>query len=344
MVKTLVIWAHSACRSNAALFAEVRKLAEARGIVTRICLWNERPLPSGRLGALNDTVTVGEDQSRGMSVLRANGGPDSVQVFCVYQNSPVWRRLIVEAKRGGARVVVNAEAPCEMCLGPLAALKRLYYRWILPRRVRAAVAAADLFLSASGEAGVDRLERLGWRREQIVPFGYASPRLREFAAGRVERSEGGPLWILHLGSEAPVRDVRTLERAMKVLRNRGVMAELARTAGALTESDLVAAIRRADVVVGCGLCEPWGMRINDALLEGTPVVVSDGMGACSLCATYDCGRVFRRGDARSLADALTAAADPSVLSRWRAGAARAAEELLPERRASFWLKTVLGGN
>ena len=336
-IDRLVIWAHSECRSTAALFSEAARQTAALGIDVRFCLWGMRPLPAERTMPLPEAVRVGEDFDKGMSVLRESGGARTVHVFCVYQNSAVWRRLIVAAKRSGARVVVNAEAPCEMCLGLRAWLKRLYYRWVLPWRVRSAVKAADLFISSSGTSGMDRLERLGWKREKIVPFGYASPRL-EAAQGQLVPASGTALRVLHLGGEAAYRGVRIAEKAVKLSG-----AELTKTGGRMGESELVEAIRRADVVVACGLCEPWGMRVNDALLEGTPVVVSDGMGAADVCDWYGCGCAVPKGDAKALAAVLTRCSeDRGFLAKLRAGAETAARELRPERRAGEWLRHVLG--
>ncbi len=396
MVKELVIWAHSECRSNAALFECVKRLAEARGIAVTMCLWDESGMSEERKEHRWDAIKVGEDVERGRKVLGAHGGEWCVHVFCVYQNSPAWRTLIVEAKKGGARVVVNAEAPCEMCVGVKALLKRMYYRWVLPRRVREAVEAADLFLSASGVMGVERLERLGWRREQIVPFGYASPPLfgrgtrprvtaqlesNTSISGRVERparpqshindsalgSDCGQagtlaptvsgdsclvmsgragrstlprLRVLHLGSEERYRGIGVAERAVAMVEG----AELVKTGGRLSVDELVDELHKADVVVACGLCEPWGMRVNDALMEGVPVVVSDGMGAAMLCDEYGCGCVVPKGDANALARVLRRCAeDRAFLERLRSGAKKAAEELQPEKRAEFWLEKVVGG-
>lgn len=338
-VKRLVIWAHSECRSNAALYAAVRKLAAEKGIAVKICLWNQKLQPESRKIEIEDAVVVGEDYAKGLAVLREFGGAGTVQVFCVYQNSPVWRRLIVEAKRGGARVVVNAEAPCEMCLGFRAVLKRLYYYWILPFKLKKAVKSGDLFISSSGEMGIDRLIRLGWKREKIVPFGYASPRLVVSGQRLVISGEKSSFRVLHLGSEAAYRGVKVAEEAAKLA---GV--ELVKTGGKMPVEELVEEICRADVVVGCGYCEPWGMRINDALLEGTPVIVSDGMGVAAVCDWYGCGCVVPKGDAAALAAVLERCKDePEFLERLRCGAKVAAKELLPEKRANVWLELVVGG-
>ena len=347
--KSLVMWTHSACRSTVALYQAVKRLAEADGWEVTFCEWGMKALPAERLEPMDCQngsdrfCHVGDDLEKGRRILHEHGGPESVQVFCVYQNSSVWRRLIVEAKRGGARVVVTAEAPCEMCLGLRAWLKRQYYRWVLPWRVRAAVKAADLFISSSGEMGMDRLVRLGWKREKIVPFGYASAKLRgERGEGEVlglrsrSRGERGVmgegLRVLHLGSEAEYRGVRVAEAAAKMAE-----VELVKTGGKMSEEELVRAIRGADVVVACGLCEPWGMRVNDVLLEGVPVIVSDGMGAAVVCDWYGCGCVVPKGDAAALAKVLTRCkSDPEFLAKLRGGAQTAARELLPKSRAKVW--------
>ena len=341
----VVIWSHSECRSTAALYRSVRELGRARGLVVDFCLRGLAVQPEGRRLELPDAVRVGDDYAAGAKVLAEKGGPGTVQVFCVYQNSSVWRRLIVEARRGGARVVVYAEAPCEMCLGFKALVKRLYYRLVLPWRLGPAIRAADLFISQSGTRDFGRLLRLGWRRREVVPFGYVSPRLGPavpFATS--SRAPEDPLRLLHLGSEAPYRDVATLELAVARLRREGIAVELTRTAGARSPDGLLAAIRSADAVVACGRCEPWGMRVNDALLEGVPVVVSDGMGARDLCRRYGCGLVFRRGDAADLAAALRRlATDSAVRAALRAGAVRAASDWTPDVQAGVWLDAVLGG-
>lgn len=334
MLKRIVIWAHSECRSNAALFMAVREKARARGIETRILLWNGMKMPQARCVKIEGAEEIGENLAKGREALKALGGPESVQVFCVYQNSPVFRKLIVEAKRGGARVVVDSEAPCEMCLGFKAALKRLYYRFILPIKLRSAIEAADLFISQSGEYGTERLVRLGWKREKIVPFGYASPRLNAPEASALT----GEPYYLHLGSEAEYRGIKIAEKAA---RKAGV--RLVKSGGAMGEKELVGAIRGARAVVACGYCEPWGMRINDALLEGTPVIVSDGMGARVLVEKYGCGCVVPKGDVEALAEVIRRIErDEEFYRHLQSGAQAAARGISPTAMAEEWLSAVIG--
>lgn len=343
-MRDLVIWAHSECRSNAALYAEVKRLAQARGLRVTMCLWDEMPMEESRKSHGLEWIKVGDDLKKGREVLAAHGGKGVVHVFCVYQNSSVWRRLIVEAKRSGSRVVVSAEAPCEMCVGLKARLKRLYYRWILPWRVRCVVKSADLFLNASGTNGVDALLRLGWAREKIVPFGYASDFNFEGKVG--DKSWSGrkdvSLRVLHTGIETPYRDVGTLRRAVDFLRGKGIAIDLACTGGKASDEEMARLYGWADVFVACGLCEPWGMRVNDAIHAGLPVVVSDGMGACWLVDRFGCGCVYPAGDADALSSVLERfAVDGGFRARLRSGVSAAHTAWAPEARAKVWLDEVL---
>lgn len=352
-MKKIVIWAHSECRSTMSLFREVKRQA---GVPVAIALWKHgdgddirqlRESAGQCAGEYSDLklVPVGEDLAKGRALLEKHKGNGAVHVFCVYQVSRVWRQLIKEAKESGARVVVYAEAPCEMCVGAEAILKRLYYRLILPIRVGWVVEYADLFLCQSGEIGIDRLLRIGWRKEQIVPFGYVSPPLIP-QAEEVENKSwregmGGVLRILHTGVETDYRDIATLLKAVKILKKAGVVVELVRTHGGVPLCELDRLCKWADVFVACGLCEPWGIRVNDSIHAGLPVVVSSGMGAKMIVEQYGCGIVYRAGDAKALSDALYRfAKDPAFASNRLVGVVAAHEAWLPAIKAKTFIKLI----
>ena len=345
--REIVIWAHSECRSTMSLYREVRRLSP---VPVKIVLWKHGAgddvrsrreacgQPPGEYADL-EAEGVGDDMEKGLAVIRAHGGAGAVHVFCVYQNSQTWRKLLLEAKRSGARVVVYAEAPCEMCTGAKAFLKRLYYRFVLPRKLRETCRAADLLLSQSGRSGMKRLVRLGWEREKIVPFGYASPagpdgfKARDF--------QGGVLRILHTGAETPHRDIGTLEKAIGVLGRRGVRVEFRHTGGKASPKELAELNGWADVFVACGVSEPWGMRVNDAVHAGIPVVVSRGMGAEWLVEKNGCGCTFEPRASDELADILERfARDARFRDRLASGVAAAHEEWLPENKAKEFLELI----
>ena len=154
---------------------------------------------------------------------------------------------------------------------------------------------------------------------------------------------GSGLRVLHTGVEAKYRGVDVLKRAATRLKRRGVELEVKFTGGKVDASELSGLYEWADIVVACGICEPWGMRVNDVLLEGLPVVVSDGMGAAMLCDEFGCGCVVPKGDANALAAVLERCAnDREFLAHLRSRAKMAAVEIAPEKRAKVWLGKVLG--
>ena len=340
----IVIWAQSVCRSTMDLYREVKRLRDDVG-VTVVLRRDGRGEDVRKLreaqgqGDYSDVVDREWDGKveSGIELLHLG----AVHVFSGYQSCHAVRDLMVEAKRRALRVVEYDEAPCEMCLGVKGALKRLYYRFVLPKKVQKAVSAADLFISASGNMGMDRLVRLGWKREAIVPFGYVCGRLA--VSGQRLAVEGTGLRVLHTGIEAKYRGVDVLKRVATSLKRRGVELEVKFTGGKVDAAQLPRLYEWADVVVACGLCEPWGMRVNDVLLEGLPVVVSDGMGAAMLCDEFGCGCVVPKGDANALAAVLERCArDREFLAHLRSGAKMAAEEIAPKKRARVWLDKVLG--
>lgn len=389
----IVIWAQSVCRSTMDLYREVKRLRDDVG-VTVVLRRDGRGEDVRKLreaqgqGDYSDVVDREWDGKFESGIELLDLG--AVHIFSGYQACCAVRELMIEAKRRALRVVEYDEAPCEMCLGVKGALKRLYYAMILPMRVRRAVKAADLFISASGNMGMERLVRLGWKREAIVSFGYACGRLgvreqelggrcltqrhKDAEAQRGEENseslslcvksvdgelgvcgkglavsgqrlavEGRELRVLHTGVEAKYRGVDVLKRAAASLKRRGVDVDVKFTGGKVDAAQLPGLYEWADVVVACGLCEPWGMRVNDVLLEGLPVVVSDGMGAAMLCDEFGCGCVVPKGDANALAAVLERCAnDREFLAHLRSGAKMAVAEIAPEKRAKVWLGKVLG--
>ena len=96
-----------------------------------------------------------------------------------------------------------------------------------------------------------------------------------------------------------------LERARDIFRQRypNVKVEFV-IPGFVDVAELKRLYETCDVFVGAGEREPWGMRLNDALNCGAPLLVSDGMGGRKIVDRTGAGLVFRRMDASDLADKL----------------------------------------
>ena len=165
----------------------------------------------------------------------------------------------------------------------------------------------------------------GWPKEKIVPFGYFPPALE--GAHFVERVTNTPFVILATGELSKYRGADVLMDALVLLKKKGVpyKAVITQTgellpalqrqakrydlpvefAGLIPMSDLIALYEQCTVYVAAGRHEPWGMRLNDALNCGAPLVVSRGMGGVKMVDDYGCGLSFRCNDAMDLTDKLS---------------------------------------
>ena len=95
-----------------------------------------------------------------------------------------------------------------------------------------------------------------------------------------------------------------------------------RFVGAVDNEKLPAVYRAADVFVLPSIIEPWGLVVEEALNNGTPVIVSDRVGCKDDLLTKETGLVFRHDDAASLKAAVRQMCDVAFYNRLRQGVAR----------------------
>ena len=358
-MKGIVIWSQSNCRSTMALYRELIRELNVPALIT---LWHYNKCEKDKdireqIGFSHDEFSdlpiepVGEDWSKGLLVLKSH--PTWHHVFCIWQGSPVYRRLIVEAKHMGCSVAVMCESPCNMASGWRRLLKAIYMRLALPLLAHPVVKSADLFINDSGD-DVDAALRLGWRKEKIVPFGYFSPPIPNSTCKR--RMANHPFEILATGVMAKYRGADVLVEALRMLKKRDVDFHATITQkgelwsalkakakafnlpidfpGFVEMPDLIRLYETCSVYVGAGREEPWGMRLNDAIQCGAPLVVSRGMGGIQLIDRYGCGLDFPAGDSVRLADALEKMAqDADLYKRLSDKAVLAAREISPRSKA-----------
>lgn len=149
---------------------------------------------------------------------------------------------------------------------------------------------------------------------------------------------GSPLRVIFLGRIVPIKSLDTLLLAIHQLRkdnvdvvldvvglgSPGFIDELRNMADRLgVASDVVwhgfagvsqrtELIRKASVAVLPSLSENFGFFAAEAMAEGVPVIVSDGVGLADLVRRDGAGSVFRARDSQGLAVALSEYLDVSV--------------------------------
>ena len=92
--------------------------------------------------------------------------------------------------------------------------------------------------------------------------------------------------------------------------------------GPVDNDKLPAVYRAADVFVLPSRVEPWGLVVEEALNNGTPVIVSDRVGCKDDLVTAETGLVFRHDDAASLKAAVRQMCDVAFYNRLRLGVSR----------------------
>ena len=286
--------------------------------------------------------------------------PNYAHLFCAYQSEPIYRKLIQEAKRRNERIFIAGEAPCNMSSGWRWLLKEIYLRFVLRWKVRSVVNAAEKFICFSGDAF--KLSALaGWSEKKVAPFGYFPPPIETSKC--VKRTSNEPFVILTTGILSKYRGADILVKALKLLKDRGVnyraiitqegelLPSLKKLAakhnlpiefpGFLPMDELIHLYESCSVYVGSGKSEPWGMRLNDALNCGAPLVISRGMGGVKLVDDYKCGLCYSNNNAQDLADQLQRMAEDrdlfiSVANR----AYQVQEKISPEFKAQELLDVI----
>jgi glycosyltransferase involved in cell wall biosynthesis len=128
---------------------------------------------------------------------------------------------------------------------------------------------------------------------KLQPWKGPADLLDAFARSRVPNS-----YLVFVG-EGPERE-NLVRKSIEL----GI-ADRVRFLGFLNQSQLPSAYSAADVFVLPSMFEPFGMVVNEAMLCGLPVVVSDRVGArFDLVRPGENGYVFPAGDAEALAAVL----------------------------------------
>ena len=321
-MKGLIIWAQSDCRSMMGLYRVLRTMCEDVIVAIRdYKAESQRQMVGFRHEEFSDVdkIIVGDDYSKGVDVLNAHPGYN--HLFGAYQNAPMYRKLINTVARRGCRVGILSESPCVMVTGIKGWLKEnIYLPFIVRKLIKPVVESSDFIVNLSGDGSL-ALQRIGWRAEQIVPFGYFPPPV--IGSRVVGRKNNHDFHILVTGVMTWHRAPDTVIKALCLLKKwkvpyratftqEGPMLEnLKRVSlanelpvefkGFVSIEELIKLYETCSVYVAAGRREPWGMRLNDALQCGAPLLVSSGMGGVQLVEEYGCGESFDADDYLDLA-------------------------------------------
>lgn len=89
--------------------------------------------------------------------------------------------------------------------------------------------------------------------------------------------------------------------------------------GAIDNEELPAYYRQADVFILPSKSEPWGLVVEEALNNGTPVIVSDRVGCRKDLVNENTGLVFNYDSEQSLSDVINSVCDVTTYNKLRKG-------------------------
>lgn len=353
---SLTIWANSYCRSTLAFY---KGLGTALSLQLKIIVMKGIPEARKKTGFDNkefaelDIVPYeGLEQAEQLLLSSKN----SLHIFGSYQN---WLsiKLIEKAISNKISFGIASEAPCNMMPWPIRPLKSVYKCLVLPAKVKSIVKEAAFIINFSGDNAND-LIKIGWKEEKVIPCGYYPPRIPNSENVLRMDSNWQNFNILLSGIHQWHRSPMLLLKALKILQGKGIKPKCIVTqdgplldrmkryvfknsldnvdfVGFVSLERLISLYQTCSVYVGCGNYEPWGMRLNDVLQCGSPLIVNRGMGGCKLVDDYKCGLTFNRGDYRMLAyDLETLFKDKNLYLQYAENAYKSAFQITPQNKAS----------
>lgn len=355
-MKGLIIWANSYCRSTMAFYQE---LGNVFHVPLYIYVWK-----SGNTIRQKTGFTETEFGHKGIFFLNDDEAfaqrtlmtyKSYHHIFAVYQKSALHQKLINMAVKQNITFAVASESPCNMTPWPKRLLKYIYMYLLLPYKVGTVVKNADFILNFSGYYEKE-LHLLGWKNRQIISCGYYPPPVPGSRATLRTDKNWKDFTILLSGIHQWHRSPMLLLKALHILNNKGirykciitqdgpllnVMKKYARRhslnidfAGFVSLDKLISLYETCSVFVGAGNNEPWGMRLNDALQCGAPLLVNRGMGGAKLVDDYGCGMTFERNSHQQLARCLeTMITDRQKYLELAGNAYHAAGDITPAAKA-----------
>lgn len=365
-MKGLIIWAQSNCRSTLAFYLEITK---AYGIPAKINIVYESSLK------IREKVGFKKDEFKDSRICYLEGDKNKAiqdlldhscwnHLFASYHKADIFKSLIDCAIKNNIKYSIMSEAPCNMEAQPVRrVLKHLYINYFLRHKLNRAIRYADFFINFSGYYD-NLLRQIGWKDHKIVSFGYFPPPVPYSKLVRRGVEHWNNFTILLSGIHEWHRSPMVLLKALNTLKHKGIMpkchitqegpliAEMKEYAkehqlnnieflGFVSIEKLIDLYETCSVYVGTGSHEPWGMRLNDVLQCGAPIIVSRGMGGVKMVDDYGCGLSFKPNNCVDLANKLEQViTNKTTYLSIAANTFETASKIAPDQKAAAIVKQI----
>ncbi len=227
-----------------------------------------------------------------------------------------------------------------------------------------------LVRKASGLLAISHFARdyfisLGADRSKVLPFGYFRsfpPGFRK--SGRTGEDSGvdaiyvgqlvhrkgidvlleaaRPLFAAHGGFRLHLVGSGDKENEYKKWVADNGLSDRVRFEGAMASAAVMERISKADVLILPSRWDGWGLVVNEALMAGVPVIVSDMCGAADLVSNGVNGYTFRSGDVADLRAKLQSVVGRKVSESLSIKAEETGVNLSAENAAKYLVEILVG--
>jgi glycosyltransferase involved in cell wall biosynthesis len=299
----------------------------------------------------------------GKNLIEAN--PDAIHVFLAFRGTKKgydFFPLILYALLKRIKVAVINEPYSISPVGYFDddhPLRSQFNAWVRPHLYRL-IALLVKLLAGSEKPCIfpvsliakEQFRKAGFDPASMFPFGWFVPVLNQPQAP--SRGDFG-LHIIYLGAMNKRKGVDILLAAVKSVQAQryNVYLDLYGSTdggkyeafdssicfrGRLPFETVQATLQNYDVLIIPSRHDGWGVVVNEALLQGVPVIASSRVGAKRLLESSGAGLVFESENVKDLAEKIKELVDqPEVLAGLKRNAAQVGQLILPEHGARYFL-------
>jgi len=362
----LVFWWNFPCKAISGLW---RELANIDGYSVKVVCTKEMTQARKSLGWY--TPDVGKAK---LQIIPKEDGHAFIDSYlkehnsCVHVFSGIYYNKVLayaldQSQNSNIRTAIMTEAPFNQYTGLKRKLKAGYIKYIIPIRVKKYISKSLFVMSLSGNCP-EEFQRQGWKPSQIFPFAYFSDEQRDglsirpmqydkvalLCTGYITKNKGQEVLIKALKILMPqyghklrcyIAGLGPEEKRLKELSAEAGLEGIVKFTGVVPDKELTQIKQQSHIFVAPGFEEPWGIRINEAIQNGLPVIVSDGIRGKELVLSGATGRVFNRGSSESLAKAIQYyIEDTDRLNQARVNTIQYAPKISPREAALYFKKVI----
>jgi len=288
--------------------------------------------------------------------------PDAIHVFGGFWADKRFFPLILYALWRGHKVVVMNEAYATEGVGYLSntsAWKNRLKVWLRPKLYQWAAGIIKMLsaphqfcILAFSERAAGQFEAAGFSHDQVFSFGYFVHALKDVSVPLKQANDA--VRVIFVGSLLKIKGLDLAVAAVERLHAEGLNVDLdiyghgdpdayinpesccVSYRGAIPFGQAQAVIADYDALVLPSLHDGWGVVVNEALLQGVPVIVSSNVGAKCLVESSGAGMVFESGSIDSLEGVLKEFVGSSSLrEQMRKQAMQMSAMITPEHAAKY---------